>query len=202
MSHVLSVNVGRPRPAGWVTIGRTAVDKTPVTGPVPVGPLGLDGDEVANRRHHGGPEKAVYAFQREDLDHWGRLLGAELPDGQVGENLTTVDLEVNDAEIGERWRIGDGEDAVLLEVTMFRTPCATFAAWMRETGHDHRAWLRRFAEAGRPGAYLRVLAPGTVRAGDAVTVVHRPGTGRTVASWFREVHPVAGARQPDPGAAS
>ncbi len=184
MSLLLSINVGGPRPADWTAIGRTSIDKTSVPGPVDVGPLGLDGDEVSNRRHHGGVDKAVYAYAREDLDRWAERLGAAVPDGQFGENLTTKGLDVNGAEIGERWRVGDD---VVLEVTMFRTPCQTFKAWMGRTGYDERAWARRFAEDGRPGAYLRVVVPGAVRAGDPIEVVHRPGTGVTVSSWFGEV---------------
>ena len=187
MSLLLSVNVGRPRPVGWTHIGRTSIDKTSLTGPVAVGPLGLDGDEVSNRRHHGGVDKAVYAFAREDLDRWADVLGQPVPDGMFGENLTTEGLDVNGAEIGERWRVGDD---VVLEVSMFRTPCQTFKAWLDRNGYDARAWARRFAEDGRPGAYLRVVVPGELRAGDPIEVVDRPGTGVTVASWFAEIFPV------------
>jgi MOSC domain-containing protein YiiM len=188
MSVLRSVHVGRPRPAGWTTIGRTSIDKTTVTGPVGVEPLGLVGDEVSNRRHHGGPAKAVYAFAREDLDRWAEEFGLPVADGLFGENLTTVGLDVNGAEIGERWRIGNpvGDHAVL-EVTMFRTPCQTFKAWLGRNGYDDRAWVRRFAQDLRPGAYLRVVVPGVVSAGDPIEVVHRPGTDRTVSSWFAEV---------------
>ncbi|MCW2813525.1 MAG: hypothetical protein JWN84_980 [Nocardioides sp.] len=201
MSVLRAVNVGRPRPAAWTTIGRTSIDKTTVHGPVAVGELGLAGDEVSNRRHHGGPDKAVYAFAREDLDRWADVLGQPVPDAMFGENLTTAALDVNGAEIGERWRVGDATgDHAVLEVTMFRTPCQTFKAWLGRNGYDERAWLRRFADDLRPGAYLRVVVPGTVRAGDPIEVVHRPGTGVTVTSWFAEVmqrplevdHPVSG----------
>jgi MOSC domain-containing protein YiiM len=181
---LLAVHVGRPREAGWTTIGRTSIDKTPVTGPVAVGPLGLEGDQVSNRRHHGGPDRAVYAFAREDLDRWAEVFGRPVPDGLFGENLTTGGLDVNGAEIGERWRVG--EEAVL-EVSTFRTPCHTFTAWLGRNGYDTRGWVRRFAADGRPGAYLRVVVEGEVRAGDPVEVVHRPGTGVTVATRFAEV---------------
>lgn len=180
---VRSVNVGAPREVSWTRGGRTAILKTPVTGPVGVGRLGLDGDQVSNRKHHGGVDKAVYAFAREDLDRWGRELGRELPDGFFGENLTTVGLDVNAAEIGERWRIGTAE----LEVATFRTPCRVFSSWLRVSGLDNRSWSRRFAADGRPGPYLRVVTEGEVAAGDEVTVVHRPGTGITVAGMFAAV---------------
>ena len=81
--------------------------------------------------------------------------------------------------VGERWQVGAAGSGPLLEVTMPRTPCATFTHRMGERG-----WARRFAEGGRPGAYLRVLANGTLRAGDAVEVVHRPSHGVTIAAVF------------------
>lgn len=187
MTMLRSIQVGRPRPAAWTTIGRSSIDKTSVHGPVAVGPLGLDGDEVSNTRHHGGVDKAVYAFAREDLDRWADEFGMPVPDGMFGENLTTVGLDVNGAEIGERWRIGDAAgDHAIVEVSMFRTPCQTFKAWLGRNGYDDRAWARRFAEDRRPGAYLRVVVPGTIQAGDPIEVVHQPGSGTTVQSWFAE----------------
>ncbi|CAN5476104.1 MOSC domain-containing protein [soil metagenome] len=184
MALVRSVNVGRPRAASWATIGRTSFLKDRVTAPVWVGELGLEGDEVSNTRHHGGPDKAVYAFAREDLDLWAERLGAEIEDGHFAENLTTVGLDVNEAELGERWRIGE----VLLEVSSFRTPCNVFKAWMGRAGYDDRAWVKRFATEARPGPYLRVLQPGHLQAGDAIEVVHRPGTGATVSEAFRAAY--------------
>lgn len=180
-ASVLSVNVGRPREAAWAGIGRTSIDKTVVTGPVRVGRFGLEGDEVSDTKHHGGVDQAVYVFAREDLDHWEVELGTPIPDGLFGENLTTRGIDVNEAEVGERWRVGE----VLLEVRSIRTPCNDFKVWMGRSGYDNRAWVRRFAQAARPGPYLRVLEEGTVRAGDDLTVVHRPGHGVTVSTMFR-----------------
>src|SRR5689334_10759672 len=111
---VLSVNIGLPRDEEWAgNLRRTAIEKRSVTDPVAVRTLGMDGDEVADKVNHGGIDKAVYAFAREDLDHWGAQLGRHLPPGLFGENLTTVGIDVNEAEVGERWRIG----TALLEVT-------------------------------------------------------------------------------------
>lgn len=184
---VRSVNVGRPRTAAWAGIGRTAIDKEPASGRVQVGRWGLAGDEVADTRHHGGRDKAVYAFAREDLDRWSSVLGAPLADGHFGENLTTTGIDVNEAEIGERWRVGGPEGAVL-EVASVRTPCNDFKTWMGRTGLDARGWVRRFAEDARPGPYLRVVVPGTVSAGDPLEVVHRPGHGVSVTTMFRALH--------------
>ncbi len=182
MGELVSVNVGRPREAAWAVIGRTSIDKAAVSRPVDVGRRGLEGDQVSDTRHHGGADQAVYAFAREDLDTWERVLGETLPDGVFGENLTTRGLDVNDAEIGERWRVGDD---LVLEVSSPRTPCRDFRTWVGRCGYDERAWVRRFTEAGRPGPYLRVLVEGTIRVGDPVEVIHRPGHGVTVTTVFR-----------------
>lgn len=181
MAHLVSVNVGGPREAPWTSLGRTSIDKRPARGAVVVRRLGLDGDAQSNRRHHGGPDKAVHAYAQEDLDHWSEVLGAEVPPGQLGENLTTLGLDVTEAEIGSRWQVGEA----LLEVASVRTPCATLRAWQQRSGYDVTGWTRRFAAAVRPGAYLRVLGEGEVRAGDDVVVVHEPGHGVTVATMFR-----------------
>lgn len=181
LPSLVSVNVGAERRVDWASIGRTSIEKRPVAGPVQVGHLGLDGDQVSDRRHHGGIDQALYAFAREDLDWWAGELGQEIPDGQFGENLTTVGMDVNEAEIGERWQVGE----VLLEVRSVRTPCHDFKAWMGRTGYDSSAWVRRFTEVARPGPYLKVLGPGVVRAGDEISVIYEPGHGVTVSTMFR-----------------
>jgi MOSC domain-containing protein YiiM len=181
VGSVRSVNIGTPREAAWAEIGRTSIDKDSVTRPVTVGPLGLEGDQVSDTRHHGGRDQAVYAYSREELDWWSEQLGGPLRDGEFGENLTTSGLDVDDAELGERWRIG----TVLLEVALIRTPCNDFKVWMGRGGHDNAAWVRRFADRGRTGAYLRVLQPGVLTTGDPIEVVHRPGHGVTVSYLFQ-----------------
>lgn len=176
-----SVNVGLPRERAWAGIGRTSIDKNPVQGRVEVGPLGLDGDQVSDTVHHGGVDQAVYAFAREDLDRWAERLGRPIRDGLFGENLTTEGIDVNAAEVGEQWRIGE----VLLEVASIRIPCQDFKGWMSEGGYDPTSWVKRFTADGRPGPYLRVLEPGALGAGDPIEVVHRPGHGVTVSTMFR-----------------
>ncbi len=193
--HLISVNIGRSRTTddregleGAFADGlETGIDKRPATGPVAVaapGPKGtagsgLAGDTVVHLRHHGGDDQAVYAFAREDLDDWERELGRALPGGSFGENLTTSGIDVNGARVGERWRIGTD---LLLEVTAPRIPCRMFADWLGENG-----WMRRFTQKAAPGAYLRVLEPGEIRAGDPVTVVHRPDHDVTISYVFRAI---------------
>ena len=183
--RLLSVNVAVPRQNPWKGLAATGIDKRPVDGPVAVaapgpkgtGEVGLAGDRVWDVNHHGGVDQAVYAYAREDLDHWEAELGRSLTSGMFGENLTTAGVDVTGALIGERWRIGGD---VVLEVSCPRIPCGTFAGWMESTG-----WIKRFTRAALPGAYLRVLAPGEIRAGDQVEIVHRPDHGVTVALSFR-----------------
>src|SRR5262245_60829878 len=186
MPVVLSVNLGRAQPTEHSTVNVTAIDKRPVEGPVEVrapgskrGGLGsgIVGDAICDRRYHGGDDQAVYAYAREDLDVWAEALGRPLASGCFGENLTTAELDVTCARIGERWRIGR---ALVLEVSLPRVPCRTFAGWLGEHG-----WIRRFTRAVRPGAYLRVIAPGAVQRGDAIDVVDRPAHDVTIGIVFR-----------------
>lgn len=183
------MNLGRAEAVPYTdnAEGVTGIDKRPVDGPVRVsapgpkgvGGSGLAGDAVCKLEHHGGDDQAVYAMAREDLDEWERELGRTLADGAFGENLTTRGLDVSGALIGERWRVGP---EVVLEVTSGRIPCRTFQGHLGEKG-----WVKRFTRRGAPGAYLRVIVPGEVRAGDAVEIVHRPGHDVTVALQFRAV---------------
>lgn len=172
--HALVSNAGS-------RVGRSAIDKRPVDGPVDVEELGLVGDTVLDRAVHGGRDKAVYAYALEDLAAWEGKLGRPLPPGTFGENLTTERLDVSGAVIGEVWELATTPAAapVVLEVTMPRSPCLTFQRWM-----DEPHWVKRFTEHGAPGAYLRVLAEGSISAGAVVRVISRPDHGVTVAEVF------------------
>jgi MOSC domain-containing protein YiiM len=184
MATVQSLNIGARRPvaakSGW-----TGIDKRPTAGPVAVrapgpkgtGAGGLIGDAICDTRNHGGDDQALYAYAREDLDWWQRELGEPLRSGSFGENLTTLGLDITGALIGEKWRIGE---SVLLQVTAPRIPCATFAAWMR-----HQGWLKTFTRRAVPGAYLRVLTPGAIQAGDPLSIEFRPDHCVTVGVTFR-----------------
>jgi len=158
------------------TIGITAIDKRPVDGPVRVRPLGLHADVQADRKHHGGEDQAVYVYADEDAAFFAEQLDRPIPPGLFGENLRTTGVDVTGLVIGERLRVGD---TLELEVTIPRIPCGTFARRMKVD-----MWVKRFAEEGRPGAYLRVRKSGSVAAGDAVTVLERPEHGVTIGQMF------------------
>lgn len=186
MSHVLTVNLGVPEPSTAKSVGATGINKRPVDGAVEVrapGPKhggagsGLVGDAILDVAHHGGDDQAVYAYAREDYAWWEAELGRPLRNGLFGENLTTSGVDVCGALVGERWRVGDELE---LQTTFGRIPCVTFQAKM-----DEPQWIKRFTRANRTGAYLRVVRPGRVRAGDPVTVVHRPAHSVTIAHAFR-----------------
>jgi MOSC domain-containing protein YiiM len=185
-AYVLSLNMGRPQPnAAKAEVGVTGIGKLPVGSALLRAPgakhgglgSGLEGDFIGDTAHHGGDDQAVYAFAREELDAWQERLGRSLPNGMFGENLTTAGLDVDEALLGERWAVGD---EVVLEVRGPRMPCATFQARMGERG-----WIRRFTQVGRTGAYLAIVTGGTVRSGDPVRVLERPGHGITVPMSFR-----------------
>ena len=187
MAQVLSINLGRPVATTASSARRTGIGKRPVPGPVSitapgprgVGGSGLAGDTVCDLRHHGGDDQAVYAYAREDLEHYEAELGRELAPGLFGENLTTAGIDLGAAVLGETWSLGTD---LVLQVSLPRIPCRTFAATIGERG-----WIRRFTATGRSGTYLRVVHPGEVSAGDTITVTHRPPHGVTVRVAFSAV---------------
>ena len=177
VSHVRSVHVGRPRTYTW--LGRELVSsifKTPVTGPVGVRADHLEGDEQSDRKSHGGADKAVYAYAREDEDWWESELGRPVPDGLFGENLTTVGIDLTNAVIGQTWQIG----TAVLQVTEPRTPCWKLGLRTQDPGFPRRA-----ARSRRPGVLLRVVTEGELQMGDQVVLGQAPVHGVTAADINR-----------------
>ncbi|HSB78648.1 MAG TPA: MOSC domain-containing protein [Candidatus Methylomirabilis sp.] len=175
--RVLSVNVGSVREFEYNgRPARSAIWKSPVAGRVAVRGVNLDGDDQADREVHGGPDKAVYAYAVEDIRWWEQVLGRSLQYAEFGENLTTEGIDVNGALVGERWEIG----STLLEVSEPRVPC-----WRLGVRMQDKLFPRRFTEALRPGAYLRILVAGDVGAGDEIRVVERPDHDLTVRDVLR-----------------
>jgi MOSC domain-containing protein YiiM len=171
--RVVSVNVGSIREVAWHgTIVRTGIWKMPIGDrAVPVRGVNLAGDDQADRRVHGGADKAVYAYAEEDYRYWADEEGVRTQPGLFGENLTVRGLELRNAVVGERWRIG----TTLLEVAQPRLPCFKLGIRM-----DDPDFPRRFLAAARLGAYFRIIEEGELRAGDAIGVVDRPDHGITL----------------------
>jgi MOSC domain-containing protein YiiM len=174
---IVSVNVGRTRQFEYEERAvQSAIWKNPVTGRIAVRGVNLDGDEQADRRAHGGPDKAVYAYAIEDTRWWEKQIGRPLSYGNFGENLTTQGIDVNDALIGEHWKIG----STVLEVSEPRVPC-----WRLGVRMNDKLFPRRFTEALRPGSYLRIVVEGDVGAGDEIRIIERPNHTMTIRDVFR-----------------
>ncbi len=173
---VLSVNVAQMREIErHGELVRTGIWKHPVTGPVAVRGVNVEGDDQGDRSVHGGPDKAVYAYAREDIDWWESELGRELPDGVFGENLTLKGVDPSKALVGERWRIG----SVVLEVSEPRIPC-----WKLGVRFGDPRMLKRFAKARRSGTYLRIVEEGSLAAGDDVELVSLPAHDLTIEAFL------------------
>jgi MOSC domain-containing protein YiiM len=175
--RVLSVNVGRAREFEYNGHpAKSAIWKAPVVGRIAARGVNLEGDEQADRKAHGGPDKAVYAYAVEDIRWWEQELARSLQHGGFGENLTTEGIKVNDALVGERWEIG----TAVLEVSEPRVPC-----WRLGVRMTDEMFPRRFTKAMRPGAYLRIIVEGDLAAGDEIRVIHRPDHDLTIRDVFR-----------------
>jgi len=177
MARVLSINVGRAREFDYNgRPAKSAIWKSPVAGRIAARGVNLEGDDQADRKAHGGPDKVVYAYAIEDLRWWEEKLGQSVQYGEFGENLTTEGIAVNDALVGERWEIG----TAVFEVSEPRIPC-----WRLGVRMNDQLFPRRFTEALRPGTYLRLVDEGDVGAGDEIQVVGRPDHDVTIRDIFR-----------------
>jgi MOSC domain-containing protein YiiM len=175
---VISLNVGEPQLA--LHHDRqvlTGIFKYPVEGPLLLRQLNFEGDRQADLTVHGGRNKAVYAYPSEHYVFWRtELPEMDLPWGMFGENLTTEGLKEEDAGIGDRFRIGEA----VLAVTQPRLPCYKLGV---RFGRDDI--VKRFLASRRSGIYFSVIEEGTVRAGNAIEVLHRHPEGISIADINR-----------------
>jgi MOSC domain-containing protein YiiM len=175
--EVVSVNVGGVRRVEWAgRIVTTAIWKEPVTRPVAVRGVNLDGDDQADRRVHGGPDKAVYAYAIEDYHWWSEQLGTEVGPGTFGDNLTVSGLDLANSLIGDRWNVG----STVLEVAQPRLPCFKLGIRMGDA-----TFVDRFEATQRFGAYLRIIEEGDIEGGDEIRVTTRPEHGFTITELGR-----------------
>ena len=180
IGHVRSVNVGQPREVSWhdrnVT---TSIWKEPVEGRTAAVGVNLEGDDQADRRVHGGPTKAIYAYAIEDYNWWAGQLGSPLTPGTFGENLTVAGIDLRAAVVGEHWQVG----TITVRVTEPRIPCFKLGIRMGDA-----AFVGRFADAARPGTYLAIEGAGDVAAGDPIHLLDRPRHQVTIGDVERAYH--------------
>ena len=175
--RVLAISVGRPREFEYHgRLVKSAIWKSPVAGRIAARDVNLSGDDQADRQAHGGPDKAIYAYAVEDLRWWAREMGRPMQNGELGENLTTEGIDVNGALVGERWAVG----TTVLEVSEPRVPC-----WRLGVRMNDKQFPRRFLEALRPGAYLRILVEGEVGTGDEIQAMERSDHALTIRDVLR-----------------
>jgi MOSC domain-containing protein YiiM len=155
----------------------TGIFKQPVSGPVQLRTLNLDGDRQADLSVHGGPYKAVYAYPSEHYPFWrGELPGVDLPWGMFGENFTTEGLAEDQLHVGDRFEIGSAE----IMVRQPRVPCYKLAAKFQRDDI-----LERFLRSGRSGFYFSVEKEGVVAAGDLFHLIARDENAITIAEMNR-----------------
>jgi len=178
--NLISVNLGQERILQQKErVERTGIFKFPTEEAVKVTKLGLEGDAIVSKKHHGGPDQAIYVYGTADYAWWAKELGRQIAAGTFGENLTISELESAQFNVGDYLHIKD----VTLQVTAPRIPCKTFAARM-----DDPQWVKRFRRAERPGLYCRVIQEGFVQAGDAVTVERYAGGTISALEMFRDFY--------------
>jgi len=138
----------------------SAIAKSPVLGLINIGALGLQGDEQADRIHHGGVHMALHLYSQHHYSFWRENLGGhpllDTP-GAFGENLAVEQMSEEAVCIGDRFRLG----TALIEISQPRQPC-----WKIEHRFGHKGMVAAILQTGRCGIYFRVLEPGAAKAGD------------------------------------
>lgn len=174
---LLSINIGQERTQqNKDKTEITGIYKIPVSHAVKISYLGMDGDFIASKKHHGGADQTIYVYGEKDYEWWEKELDISLVAGMFGENLTISNLESHTFNIGDFLHIGN----VTLQVTAPRIPCATFASRMGDA-----QWVKKFKAAERPGLYCRVKNQGVVEAGFSVSIEKYQNETISVLQMFR-----------------
>lgn len=175
---IVSTNIAKPQ---FVTINgeqqRTGIFKKPTDSPIYLDTEEVKGDEISNRKVHGGIYKACYLFSADHYPHWQNLYPQlDWHYGMLGENLTVEGLDETQICVGDIYKVGNA----LIQVTQPREPCTTFAAKMGTADI-----MQQFVAHGRPGTYVRVLESGNVTLGDTLELVETSKHPVTVADFFK-----------------
>jgi MOSC domain-containing protein YiiM len=180
---LISINVALPR---LVSVHgkqfETGFFKIPVSGPVVVKKLNLQGDGQADLSVHGGPDKAVYLYPWDNILYWKKSLQRDdLGPGSFGENLTVEGLTENEVAIGDEFAMGSAR----FVVTQPRLPCFKLALAL-----ETPSITKTFLESGRTGFYLRVLQEGVIQAGDSIYPLPSREPERVTIAEFVELYRV------------
>lgn len=177
---LLSINIGQKRTQqNGLKLETTGIYKDPVQEAVQITTLGIPQDFIASKKHHGGPDQAIYVYGQADYEWWSKEIGRDLKPGTFGDNFTISELESAAFNVGDRLHIG----SAILEVSAPRIPCRTFARRMEDP-----FFVKKFRHAERPGLYCRVIQEGSVRVGDEVRVEKYTGETISVLQMFHDFY--------------
>ncbi len=161
---VISVNISKPVTIQWN--GRavtTGIYKKPVDHPIWLDPETVKDDTVADRRYHGGPDKACYLYSLDYYDYWKDLypqLNWEY--GMFGENVTVSGLDESRLNVGSKYMLGEA----LVQISQPRQPCYKLGVKF-----GNQKILKEFIAFGHPGTYVRIIKQGKVNKGDFFELV-------------------------------
>ena len=187
---VETVLTGRSKPIRGEEL--SAIGKTPVVGAAEIGPLGLAGDEQADRRVHGGPDMALHHYPRDHYSFWQSLKPGHpklVNSGAFGENISVTGLAESDVCIGDRFALG----SAIVEISQGRQPC-----WKQAHVMEWPEMVALIVKLGRCGWYYRVIESGAVSTGDRLTRIDNPFPDWTVERVFALL--IRGEGKGDPAA--
>lgn len=165
IAHLVSVQIGQPKVIDdgeqpWTS----SFFREPTTQPVQLTKLGIVGDEVADKKHHGGIDKAVLIYSADHWEFWEREIGSSMPNGGFGENLTVQDAVEGSVCIGDRWSVGE----VVLEVSQPRQPC-----WKLGRRWSRSDLPKLVVQTRKSGWYARVIQEGLIQSGQPMKLQER-----------------------------
>ncbi|KAA5824555.1 MOSC domain-containing protein [Algibacter amylolyticus] len=174
---IIATNIAKPTTIIWN--GKevvTGIYKTPTNQPIFLGTTDVKGDEVTDRKHHGGEFKACYLFSEDHYEYWKNLYpNLDWSYGMLGENLTVSGLNEKEIHIGDIYKLG----GALIQITQPREPCFKLGV---KFGNQNI--LKQFINHGFPGTYIRVLEAGSVKAGDTFELIDKAKNSLTTHQFF------------------
>ena len=174
---IIATNIAKPTTIVWNgKTQTTGIYKYPTKEGIYLEKEDVKGDEVSDRKHHGGIFKACYLFSEDHYAYWQNLYpNLDFNYGIFGENLTVKGLDETKISVGDIYKIG----TALVQVTQPREPC--FKLGIR---FGTQAILKQFIKHARPGTYVRVLEEGLIKPGDKMILVQAATNSLTTTQLF------------------